>query len=426
MSSTNASPTLVINDRVKALWEEGKDVLHLGFGESRFPVHPLIKSALIDAASNRSYLPSSGTEKLKKIVADYYAKKLNVSLNPNQILIGIGSKSLLFSMIHAIDGDILLPKPSWVSYSSIAKLTGKKITRFDLDRDHGFRLSIDSVISGYDSAKSSGQNPKMVVLNSPNNPVGNSFSNSDLETVSNWARKKNITILSDEIYGLVTHNGNKHQSIFEFYPERTIVFSGLSKHLSLGGYRIGIAIVPNNEFGTELASQFNAIAGSIWSCVPAPFQAMAETAFAHDDEIENYIQTCTKIHGTRTHYVYHGLKEMNLECPKPSGGFYVYASYKNFEGALKNLGIESCKDLAEYLLGNSEIATLPGVAFGDDSKNLCLRISTSYLDMETDEKAQHILDTFMSGIEPITFMKDHHPQTNLFLKRMNDFLSSLN
>ncbi len=141
----------------------GQDTLKVGIvGSRKYENRKKIKEFIFKLKNdkgNDTIIVSGGC----KQGADYYAKKLNVSLNPNQILIGIGSKSLLFSMIHAIDGDILLPKPSWVSYSSIAKLTGKKITRFDLDRDHGFRLSIDSVISGYDSAKSSGQNPKMLV-----------------------------------------------------------------------------------------------------------------------------------------------------------------------------------------------------------------------------------------------------------------------
>jgi aspartate/methionine/tyrosine aminotransferase len=329
-------------------------------------------------------------------------------------------------VIHALDGDILLPKPSWVSYSSIAKLIGKNLTRFNLDRDKDFRLNIDRVDEAYRSAISKGQNPTSIIINSPNNPVGNSFSKKDIESVSTWAKQKELTILSDEIYSLITHSVVAHSSPSTYYPEKTIVFGGLSKHLSLGGWRIGIAILPNNEFGSKLGSHFNAVAGSIWSCVPAPFQIMAETAFGDDEQIEKYIQTCAQIHETRTHYVYHGLKELGLNCPKPTGAFYVYASFKNFEKSLNSMGIDSCQKLAEYLLNKYEIATLPGSAFGDDPENLCLRISTSYLDMETDQKAQQILDNFSNGIDSTLFMKDYHPRTNLFLSRMNKFLSSLN
>ena len=86
----------------------------------------------------------------------------------------------------------------------------------------------------------------------------------------------------------------------------------------------------------------------------------------------------------------------------------------------------SCSSLADHLLNEYQIATLPGIAFGDDPENLCIRFSTSYLDMETDERAQHILDIFNSDIDPKTFLKDHHPRINHFLTRMNDFISTLN
>ena len=426
MSSAKTSPTLVLNEKIQSLWNEGKDVLHLGFGESRFPTHPLLKNALSKGASNRSYLPSTGTEKLKNIIAKYYSKKLSRTLSANQILVGVGSKSLLYSMIQSLEGNILLPKPSWVSYTSMAALCGKSVIQFNLERDHEYSLDLDTIHLAYHAAKKNGQNPKILILNSPNNPIGNSYSSNDLNMVTDWAKENNLVILSDEIYSLITHNENTHTSPSSTYPEKTIVFGGLSKHLSLGGWRVGIAIVPDNAFGQGLVNNFNLIAGSIWSCVPAPIQIVAETAFSANPEIESYIHTCTKIHQIRTHYVYDHLKALGVSCPKPTGAFYIYISFKNYDRVLAMMGIDSCEDLANHLLETYEIATLPGVAFGDDPDELCLRISTSYLDMETDEKAELILKSFNSGINPTAMMNDHHPKTNLFLNRMDEFLSSLN
>ena len=426
MADLNVSPTLRINEQVKSMWEDGKDVLHLGFGESRFPVHPEMKNALMNGMLNRSYLPPSGTEKLREKIAGYYSKKLGLNFSPEQVIVGIGSKSLLFAMIYLTDGDLLLPKPSWVSYSAIAKLSGKAVTRFDLDRSCEFRLNIDTLNTAYDSAKRKGQNPTMIVLNTPNNPVGNSFSQADIEAVATWAKENNILILSDEIYSLVTFKETTHTTPASYFPDKTIIFGGLSKHLSLGGWRLGISILPNNKIGNQLKSGFDSVAGSIWSCVPAPFQVAGETAFSHNQDIEAYIQLCTEIHSIRTRYAYDSLKKKGLECPKPTGAFYIYPSFKKWSEQLNALGILSCSSLADHLLNEYEIATLPGIAFGDDPENLCIRLSTSYLDMETDERAQHILDIFNSDIDPKTFMKDHHPRMNHFLSRMDDFLSTLN
>ena len=421
-----ASPTLVINEKVNAMWAAGKDVLHLGFGESRFPVHPALSASLTENVSRRSYLPAIGTASLRSAVSKFYSEKMNLNFSQDQVLVGVGSKSLLFAMIHSIEGDILLPKPSWVSYSSIAKLMDKKIVRFDLDRKNDFALNIDYLDSAYRTACHKGSNPKILILNSPNNPIGNCFSPEMIESVALWARDKNIFILSDEIYSLVIHKEFTHRSPAHFYPEKTIIFGGLSKHLSLGGWRVGIAILPDNKEGQQLASSFQSIAGSIWSCVPAPIQATAEIAFSRNSHIDHYIQTCTEIHRIRTTFVHQALSSMGLTSPKPTGAFYLYPSFKKWANKLEKMGINSCNDLSLYLLAQFGIATLPGSAFGDDTNNFRLRLSTSFLDMETDEQAQEILDAYDQESDPKNFMEKHHPRTELFLEKMRKFIAELN
>ena len=425
MKQIKRSPTLLINEKVKTMWQRGEDILHLAFGESRFPVHPDLSKALNDGISNRSYLSSLGTKSLRIKIADYYSKQLNVDISYNQVIVGVGSKSLLYSMIQAIDGDILLPKPSWVSYSSIATMCNKSIKRFYLDKDNGYKLNIESLKSAYSSAKKNGINPSMLVLNSPNNPVGNSFSKPDIELAAYWAQENDITILSDEIYGLITFKGNKHYTPLSHYPGKTIVFSGLSKHLSLGGWRLGISILPRNTFGQQLISKFESISGNIWSCVPAPFQLVGETAFSDNEAIADYINVCANIHRIRTLFIYDHFQDLGIDCPRPTGGFYIYASFKKWSDQLSKIDIISCVSLSEYLLDKYNIATLPGSAFGDDPENLCLRISSSYLDMETDEAAQKILDIYNDGTDEKSFINDHHPRLKLFISKMNDFLNTI-
>lgn len=426
MKQIKRSPTLLINEKVKTMWQDGEDILHLAFGESRFPVHPDLSKALNDGISNRSYLSSLGTKSLRIKIADYYSKQLNVDISYDQVIVGVGSKSLLYSMIQAIDGDILLPKPSWVSYSSIATMCNKSIKRFYLDKDNGYKLNIESLKSAYSSAKKNGINPSMLVLNSPNNPVGNSFSKSDIELAAYWAQENDITILSDEIYGLITFKGNKHYTPLSHYPGKTIVFSGLSKHLSLGGWRLGISILPRNTFGQQLISKFESISGNIWSCVPAPFQLVGETAFSDNEAIADYINVCANIHRIRTLFIYDHFQDLGIDCPRPTGGFYIYASFKKWSDQLSKIDIISCVSLSEYLLDKYKIATLPGSAFGDDPENLCLRISSSYLDMETDEAAQKILDIYNDGTDEKSFINDHHPRLKLFISKMNNFLNTIN
>ena len=424
MKSPKASPTLVMNEKVNAMWANGKDVLHLGFGESRFPVHSALVQMFQENASQRSYLPSLGVPELRDTIAKYYSDKLGIHFIDKQIIVGVGSKSLLYAMIQSIEGDLLLPKPSWVSYSSIARLTGKKVQRFSLDDENDYSMNIQALDKAYQDFISNGGNPTMLVLNSPSNPVGNVSSEQEMESVANWARDKDIFILSDEIYSLVTHDGFCHHSIAKYYPKKTIIFGGLSKHLSLGGWRFGMAILPNNEIGTSLINSFQSISGSIWSCVPGPIQYTAILAYSGNKDIEHYIQLCTHIHEIRTNYVHRKLIEIGLDSPSPSGGFYLYPSFKKWKNKLERMNILSCQDLSEYLLDEFGIATLPGSAFGSDPENFCLRLSTSFLDMETDEQAQNIVDAYSNDFD--NFLENHHPRTDLFLEKMSQFMALLN
>jgi aspartate/methionine/tyrosine aminotransferase len=426
MNSPKASPTLVINEKVNAMWAAGENVLHLGFGESRFPVHSALACTFQENSMQRSYLPSLGIPELRETIANYYSDKLGLTFDGSQVIVGVGSKSLLYAMIQSIDGDLLLSKPSWVSYSSMATLTGRSVHRFELDADQDYQINIQTLDLVYQQAIDSGRNPKILILNSPSNPVGNISSEKELKSVAQWAKEKDIYILSDEIYSLVTHDGFTHHTIAKYYSEKTIIFGGLSKHLSLGGWRFGMAIVPKGDEGSSLIQSFQSIAGSIWSCVPGPIQYTAILAYSGNRDIDNYIKTCTNIHGIRTHYVHGKLTGMGLTSPKPRGAFYIYLSFKKWTSRLGEMGITTCGELSTYLLDYFSIATLPGSAFGDDTNNLCLRLSTSFLDMETDEQAQKILDAYSEENDPKLFMEKHHPRTSLFLEKMRKFIAEIN
>ena len=426
MYSPKASPTLVINEKINAMWAAGQDILHLGFGESRFPVHSALACTFQENSMQRSYLPSLGIPELRETIAKYYSKKLWINFDSSQVIVGVGSKSLLYAMIQSIKGDLLLSKPSWVSYSSIATLAGRSVHRFELNANQDYQINIQTLDSVYQEAIESGRNPKILILNSPSNPVGNILSEEELKSIAQWAKEKDIYILSDEIYSLVTHDGFIHHTIAEYYPEKTIIFGGLSKHLSLGGWRFGMAILPKGDESISLIQSFQSIAGSIWSCVPGPIQHTAILAYSGNRDIDDYIKTCTKIHEIRTHYVHGELSSMGLTSPKPRGAFYIYPSFKKWSNKLEKRGIATCEELSTYLLDHYSIATLHGSAFGDDTNNLCLRLSTSFLDMETDDQAQKILDAYNEENEPKLFMEKHHPRTTLFLEKMRKFIAKIN
>ncbi len=417
------SATLVINEKVKSMWEKGENIYHLGFGESRFPVHPLMVKALADNASQHSYVSLQGIPKLRQQVSNFYNRHFQLNSNESQVIAGVGSKSLLYAVMHSLPGDVVLPVPAWVSYKDQAELNGRRVITFDLDRANGFQVPINALAKARRLAK---RGPCILVLTNPNNPTGTILSSENMEAVTQYCRENQIYILSDEIYSLLTHDGFQHTTPASFYPEGTIVLGGLSKILSLGGWRIGVAIVPKGPLGETVIDGFRHIAGSIWSCVPAPMQYAALTAYEGNSEIENFIFDCRAMHQIRTRYLYDQMSTMGIPCPAPQGAFYMYPNFKPWEESLKSKGIYSDRGLGIHLLENYGIATLAGSEFMDDPQQYAVRLATSYIDAENDKAANAIVNAYQANQNPISFIQDHHPRLQAMIQRLGDFISSLN
>ena len=424
-SNIKPSATLAMNQTVLRMWSKGKNVFHLGFGESRFPVHPDLVHELTVHATKQSYLSSLGINELREKISVFFQENYGFNVvDPDSIIIGIGSKSLLHTILSILDGPVLLSVPSWVSYSSIAKLTDHPVYRFYLDDKRSYEVDLDSLFDRADQAQNDTGKPPILILNSPNNPTGRMLSKNEIKEIANGARKRNMVVLSDEIYGLITHGDNSHDSIRTLYPEGTIVFNGISKHLSLGGWRFGFSLVPDNA-GQDLVNACDTVISNIWSCVPAPIQHTVMKAFQPDNELTNYINTCTSIHDIRTRYLYDHLTDLNISCPEPQGAFYLYPNLGDKKQILGKINITTDIELAEFLLEKYELATLPGEAFGDNAENLSLRLATSYLDMEDDTKAEAILRAYQKDPIAVNFIRKHHPRTQEAANRFGHFMNDI-
>ena len=267
--------------------------------------------------------------------------------------------------------------------------------------------------------------PDILLINSPNNPTGRMFDIHFLEELAQFSRQEGLVVISDEIYGLVTHGQKRHRSISRFYPEGSVALGGLSKHLSLGGWRLGVAILPPNRAGEQLMRALRTIASETWSATTAPVQFAALVAYGEDPDVMSYIKECAHLHAIRTQYFWRKLTEMGVRCPQPEGGFYLFPDFLRWREPLARLGIKTSSDLAVYLLDKYRLATLPGSVFGAPAEDLSLRLSTSYLDMETPERAQAILNAYREGHDPETLMEVYHPNTQIALARFRRFLQDL-
>ncbi|MFW9915630.1 MAG: pyridoxal phosphate-dependent aminotransferase [Candidatus Thorarchaeota archaeon] len=373
-SQLKPSATLAINEMVRERRAKGEDILHLGLGESPFPVHPHVRRALCENADKKSYLPVQGIHPLREKISTFYQRMFNLNYSPEQIIVGPGSKILLFDALMALEGSFFLSIPSWVSYQHQASLIGKSIKYVECKAEESYLLNpktLENAISDFDP------NPtkqKILLLNYPCNPTGTSFSAAQLKEIAMVAREHNMIILSDEIYGLITFEGHEHHSIAEFYPEGTIITGGMSKDRSLGGFRLGVMLLPEGE--NALKRAILSIGSETWSSVAAPIQYASLAAYETDDQaILEHMRDCAAIHAVVTQYVHHRLQQAGISCPAPQGAFYLFPDWNNYRETLEKMGIRTSIELSKRLLDTWGLATLPGFEFGVDSTNLCIRIA---------------------------------------------------
>jgi aspartate/methionine/tyrosine aminotransferase len=420
-----ASPTLAINEKVQALWAAGQEVYHLGFGESRFPLHPLLAEALATHACCTAYLPAQGLPELRVAVAAFYRRHFDLDVTPDRVIIGPGSKPLLFALMQALVGDVLLPIPSWVSYAPHARMSGKRVFPIPTDPADGYALHLAQVANVLAAARRAGGDPRLLVLNSPSNPTGRMLTPEQVAELAAFCRQEGLFILSDEIYALTAHGHVRHVSPAWHYPEGTAVVGGLSKHLSLGGWRLGVAVLPPGSFGRSLMAAVRAVAAEVWSSPTAPVQYAAITAYGDNPVIWDYIQTCTRLHALRTHFLWRELSALGIPTARPEGAFYVFVHFDPYRQALARCGVTTSAELAAYLLEHYHLATLPGSAFGAAADHLALRLSSSYLDMETTERAQALLEASARVGEDEWLTAAYHPVMHAALARWRRFVADI-
>ena len=373
------SPTLEINELIAVRRAAGQSVIHLGFGEASFPLPPLLRTALAEEATRTGYTPVLGIAPLREALAAYLTRTRGFSVAPEQVAVAPGSKPLLYAVLQVLAGDVMLPVPSWVSYAPQARLAGKRIILVPTDPADHTRLTVEALRSAAARARHSGLDPRILVVNSPNNPTGCMLAPEDVEALAHWTREANVTIISDEIYSELAHGWRAHVSPAVFYPEGTVVTGGFSKAFSAGGWRLGYAVVPTGERGRTLMSAARALASEIWSSASTPIQFAAARAYANGDEIETYIRRSARLHGHVTGRLREELVRLGIRAARPSGGFYVYADFAPWRQALSERGVASGAELSRHLLDEWGIAALPGVAFGDGPEHLRLRLASSGL-----------------------------------------------
>jgi aspartate/methionine/tyrosine aminotransferase len=416
------SATLAMNELISEKQQGGEQVYHMGFGQSPFPVHPRIRKALCDHAGERNYLPTQGILSLRNQVSEFYSKMFGLDYSSEQIIIGPGSKILIFDAMLCLDGPIFLPSPSWVSYDQEAHLLGKDVHYIDSSPDSSYLVTPEALEGAIKQHAPRLEQQKMLVLNYPCNPTGASYSAIQLKELADVARNHNVQVLSDEIYALLSFQDHEHHSIAEFYPEGTILTGGLSKDRSAGGFRVGVMLLPNQEH--DLLKAILSVASNTWSCVAAPIQYAAVEAYRPTPEITQYIKDCTSIHELVTRSVHQSLTSHGIRCPRPQGAFYLFPDWNSYGDALKRGGIATSADLASTLLKEWNVACLPGVDFGRRADDFSIRVAT--VDYDGEKALERFrADPKKAWLNPEEFTEEIAPRLIDGCSQLGGFTDSL-
>lgn len=368
------SATLAIQERCVALRAQRREVFRLGLGQSPFPVPRPVIEELQANAHQKDYLPVRGLPALREAVAEYYHRSQGVARTPDDVLIGPGSKELMFILQLVYYGEIVIPSPAWVSYAPQARIIGRQINWIHTTRENEWRLTPEELES---VCRDDPDKPRIVVLNYPSNPTGCSYTADQLEALARVAREHRVVMLSDEIYGELDFNG-RHVSIARFYPEGTIISSGLSKWCGAGGWRLGTFTFPENM--GWLMDAMAAVASETYTSTSAPIQHAAVRAFRGGARLEEYLWIARRILGALGTWSATRLREGGALLPDPTGGFYLFPDFAPIAGKLAARGIRTSRALCEALLEDTGVAALPGSEFGRPASELTVRIA--YVDFD--------------------------------------------
>ena len=357
------SATLAINEESNRLKRSGKEVYKFGFGQSPFPVPDSIVSALKNNANKNTYLPMQGLEELRSAIANYLNKNNNNNFKSEDIIIGPGTKELMFLTQIAFQGEVLLPAPSWVSYQPQALIAKNKVHWIQTTDSSNWFPTAEQLENKIKNIKNKNL---LLFINSPNNPSGTVCKN--LQEIAEVAKKYRLIILSDEIYSQLTFD-SQYKSISNFYPEGTIGSTGLSKWCGAGGWRLGFFAIPDQL--KVLKNSLKILSSESFTSVSAPIQYAAIEAYKGDHSV--YLNTVRKILSFAGNYVYENLKSNVINVTKPEGGFYLFPEFMNAKFSSSS---EMCKDI----LNKTGVALLPGSDFGLDNNKMVVRLSYTDFD----------------------------------------------
>ncbi|MEU9377090.1 pyridoxal phosphate-dependent aminotransferase [Streptomyces sp. NPDC048255] len=382
------SATLAADEAIARRRLAGQRVISMASGEIGLPVLPVLKAKLAEAAGHNAYGPVAGSLALRTAAAGYWQRR-GLSTFPDQVVCGPGSKPLLFALLLAVGGDVIVPSPSWVSYAAQAKLIGARPVAVPILPGQGGVPDPDLLREAVTAARAAGYDPRSVIVTTPDNPTGTIAAPDTVRRLGEAARELDLVIISDEIYCDLVFDpaATPAMSPAFFAPERTVVTTGLTKNLALGGWRTGVARLPDNEAGSALHARLTGIASQIWSSPAAPVQAAAAYAFSEPPEVVEHIAAGRRLHKTVADAMAERFAAAGALLAPVTATCYLYPDFEPLRDHLvQTHGVSTGAELAQLLVERYGVGLLPASAFGEPAHSLRLRAATSQLYGDTEEQ----------------------------------------
>jgi aspartate aminotransferase len=375
------SPTLAITAKAQALRAQGRDIIGFGAGEPDFDTPLNIKKAAIKAIEDgfTKYTPVGGIEELKDAISAKLKNDNGLEYGRSQIVVSCGAKHSLFNLAQVLfeaGDEVIVPAPYWVSYPDIVVLSDATPVIVQTSEKSGFKLDPADLRAAITPRT------KAVVINSPSNPTGSTYTLAELKKLAEVILETKIIAISDDIYEKILYDGMPFGEIASISPEmrdQTIVVNGVSKSHSMTGWRIGYAAGPENVIKavTDYQSQNTSNPTSIAQ------KAAAEAISGDQGTVSMMVGEFQK----RRNFIVDALNDMpGVSCLKPEGAFYVFPNVSGLYGrSFNGKQVKSSADITEFLLEKANVAVVPGVVFGNDS-HIRLSYATSMRNIEEGMK----------------------------------------
>ncbi len=386
------SLTLEITAKAKKMKAEGISVIGFGAGEPDFNTPDyIINSAkkALDIGFTK-YTPAAGTVELKQAICDKFLKDNGLTYAQNQIVVSTGAKSSLYHAICAIveEGDeVILPSPYWLTYPELVKLAGGECVIVKAEKENGYKMTAEQFEKAITSKT------KCLILNTPNNPTGAVYSQSEITAIASVCEKHGLYVISDEIYEKLVYGGEQHYSIAkcsDYMKEHTVIVNGMSKTYAMTGWRIGYIAAP-----ADIAKAVSSMQSHTTSNACSISQYASTTALV-DPEGEKFVSEMQKVFDERRQYMVKTLQSMDgIVCIEPKGAFYVFVDVSGLYGkCYDGTVINGSLTFADCALKKG-VALIPGVAFGDDN---CIRLSYA-ISLEDIKEGLNRLNEFIKEIK---------------------------